>query len=496
MTVQCEKCHTKYRLDDHKVSEQSVKVRCAKCKHIFIAQKAPDPSVETSILPASVPELVPADTEVTVPDIAITSATEATDTAVVLTEEPPPVENGEFEQEIAVDLDFGDFLAEQAVENSTQGDKDELYACTDINTSCEEDTFCFDTDLSSNPETDDFSFLEAIPQHANEEEDKATETDFDDLSFLETTGQQVNEEVAETDDLQSNYEPSATFLAAESQPDEREELFTPPVDEPKNLQQAEIEVVDTVSEELITHLDFTNHATDEQQMQPEQTGAMENGFLTVTTESTDTPGSVLTEANNFAFDEQIEAQAIAPLVISSQKRRNPLFGTLIIIIGLLIFGALGYMAYISLYDGKDFLAILGKPEQQAEEGKIVVNNLDSYYLDNETAGEILVINGEALNRFSKSRASLQLKASVFSSTGGLLTSKTAYAGNLLTKEQLLEMEQSQIEAAMSNQFGDSLINLEVAPGGSVPFTIVIFNPPQDGQDFIVEAVSSTVASNK
>ena len=39
MIVQCDECNAKFRLDDSKVKEGGTKVRCSKCKHIFIVQK-------------------------------------------------------------------------------------------------------------------------------------------------------------------------------------------------------------------------------------------------------------------------------------------------------------------------------------------------------------------------------------------------------------------------------------------------------------------------
>lgn len=39
MIIQCEKCQTKFRLDDSKVTDKGVKVRCAKCKHVFTVKK-------------------------------------------------------------------------------------------------------------------------------------------------------------------------------------------------------------------------------------------------------------------------------------------------------------------------------------------------------------------------------------------------------------------------------------------------------------------------
>ena len=39
MIIQCEQCRTKFRLDDSRVKDAGVKVRCAKCKHVFSVRK-------------------------------------------------------------------------------------------------------------------------------------------------------------------------------------------------------------------------------------------------------------------------------------------------------------------------------------------------------------------------------------------------------------------------------------------------------------------------
>jgi hypothetical protein len=85
---------------------------------------------------------------------------------------------------------------------------------------------------------------------------------------------------------------------------------------------------------------------------------------------------------------------------------------------------------------------------------------------------------------------------VYDSTGQVLASKSAFGGNPLTVEQLKSLPLDKIESAMANQFGDSLSNLEVAPGKAVPFSIVIFKLPAGAKDFGVEAAGSTVATTK
>lgn len=39
MIVQCEQCSTKFKLDDSKITDNGVRVRCAKCKHVFLVKK-------------------------------------------------------------------------------------------------------------------------------------------------------------------------------------------------------------------------------------------------------------------------------------------------------------------------------------------------------------------------------------------------------------------------------------------------------------------------
>jgi len=73
-------------------------------------------------------------------------------------------------------------------------------------------------------------------------------------------------------------------------------------------------------------------------------------------------------------------------------------------------------------------------------------------------------------------------------------------GVALIQDQLLcclkKYGVEKIEAAMANQFGDSLSNMEVPPGKAIPFVVVITNLPADARDYGVELVGSTVSTGK
>ena len=129
-----------------------------------------------------------------------------------------------------------------------------------------------------------------------------------------------------------------------------------------------------------------------------------------------------------------------------------------------------------------------------EEGGIAVKNLQGVFLTNQTGGEIFVISGEAVNNYKKPRASIQVKATILGPKGETLLQKSAYCGNILSKEQLTTLTMAKIEEAMGSPFGDSLANLGVQPGKGIPFVIVFSGVPKDAAEFSIEVAGSTVAS--
>ena len=149
----------------------------------------------------------------------------------------------------------------------------------------------------------------------------------------------------------------------------------------------------------------------------------------------------------------------------------------------------GYWGYVTLTENK------GEITTQ-ETGRITVRSVEASFIKNKTAGDLLVISGEAVNEYNKPRAAIQIKGIVFGADGNELSSKSAFCGNPLTEEQLKTMTMDKIEAAMANQFGDSLANMEVATGTAIPFVIVLPKPSAGATDYGVEPVGSTLATDK
>jgi hypothetical protein len=198
------------------------------------------------------------------------------------------------------------------------------------------------------------------------------------------------------------------------------------------------------------------------------------------------------DAGSFETTPSASAQEeLPPLSITSRRKESPRVSGMLVFMGIIIAGLVVFYAtwgYMMLTEDKAKIT--------QETGRVTVRSVEALFIKNKKAGDLLVISGEAVNEYNKPRAAIQVKGLVFGANGEEVSSKTAFCGNPLTEEQLTTMTMEQIEAAMANQFGDSLANMEVAPGAAIPFVIVLPKPPAGATDYGVEPVGSTVATTK
>lgn len=194
------------------------------------------------------------------------------------------------------------------------------------------------------------------------------------------------------------------------------------------------------------------------------------------------------------------AEELPSLPPSSRRREHSVFPMLVTAISIVFLLLLAGGGLFFLKEGpKGFdrmgLGVITKWAglNVEEEGAIAVRTKSGAFLSNAEAGEIFVVTGEALNGFRKPRAGIQVRGLIYGAKGEVLMRKIAYCGNILTQEQLKSLPLAKIEARMNNQFGDSLSNLGVEPGKEIPFVLVFTKVPSDAADYGVEVVSSTVA---
>ncbi len=399
MIIQCEKCQTKFRLDDARVKDTGVKVRCAKCRNVFtVVKDIPEP-VQRPDFGSMLTDSLASDAA----DSCATAREQIIETPV--RQELPDVATGG-----AV---WGD-----SFEGATPFDSTLVSALQD---EAEER-------IPEKPAIDDFTLSPlqgdgiSGKKQSTSEVDVPGEIDFGGFDFGEP--------------------------AAPVQPDEVAVALKADAAEPEAVQNTRVEPL--AAPEVAPRTDTVS-------------GGMPPA-----------PGTLQEEP--------------PPLSIASRRKRGPFSTALIAVIGVIVVGALAFFGYSLTNGNKE------KPAQ--ETGKISIRRVDAAVVKNQTAGDLLVISGEAANEFSKPRAAIQVKGMVFGADGKVIASKNAFCGNSLTPQQLATMPLEKIEAAMANQFGDSLANMDVAPGKTIPFVIVLAKPDKAASDYGVEAAGSSVAAVK
>lgn len=131
-----------------------------------------------------------------------------------------------------------------------------------------------------------------------------------------------------------------------------------------------------------------------------------------------------------------------------------------------------------------------KPEDAAKVKDIMLQNVRQYYVSNEKAGQLFVIEGKAVNNFKTPKEMIKLQATLFDDKGASLGSQETLAGNTVSLFQLQVMTRDELKTALSSQVGVLTNNTNIQTGGETPFMIVFFDPPEAVKEFGVKVVDA------
>ena len=474
MIIQCEKCQTRFRLDDSRVKDKGVKVRCTKCKHVFRVQKEVPEEESLSQQFAARAVL----------DAPFDSETPGVSSASNIADDFSSLETSNFDDSTTL-IEPDDFLV--AVGEDITGS---AVKSSDVVGDVDFSSFDFgecntepDSTIRSTLSLDDFTDAKAESAKALPLKEAPQGLDFSDDDMFGEAVQNTPEASGEA--ITFDFEGDNSFaesmdMSGKDTSRKSGTLFSlsTPVDTSFNL--GEIDFGDELTSVAV------------QQVNPEDLKPSQEVLFAPIAEAKDKIVGDETFKQSFPEVGSDHGQnELPPLSISSRRKPNPFFGAVVGAMSLMVIAIVGYLGYLA-YSSSSTSKEIGVQES----GKITVKGVKSVFIDNDQAGELLVISGEALNEYSAQRAALQVKVTVFDSAGQSIASKSAYGGNPLTEDQLESLPMDKIESAMANQFGDSLANMEVGSGKSIPFVVVLANLPKGAKDFAVESAGSTVATGK
>ncbi len=121
---------------------------------------------------------------------------------------------------------------------------------------------------------------------------------------------------------------------------------------------------------------------------------------------------------------------------------------------------------------------------------ISLKNVRQYYVTNEKAGPLFVVEGKALNEFTVPKEMIRVEVAIYDAQGRVLVSKKQLCGNTLSHFQLQVQTMEEIEKGLGAEVGILTNNTFVKPGADVPFMLVFANPPENLAEYGVNVVGA------
>jgi predicted Zn finger-like uncharacterized protein len=139
-----------------------------------------------------------------------------------------------------------------------------------------------------------------------------------------------------------------------------------------------------------------------------------------------------------------------------------------------------------------FLGSLSGKKETAESADkvkdIALRNVRQYYIPNEKAGNIFVVEGKAVNNFATPKERIKVEITLFDEKGHVLVAKQLLCGNTLSQFQLQVQSEEEIGASLGSEVGILTSNTYLKTGMDTPFMAVFFKPPDAVKEFGVKVI--------
>ena len=131
------------------------------------------------------------------------------------------------------------------------------------------------------------------------------------------------------------------------------------------------------------------------------------------------------------------------------------------------------------------------PPVVSEDGQIAFNKVvEQSFLENRHIGLLLVLTGRVANKYAEPQGFIRLRGRILDKNGLTLAEQYAYAGNILSDDELRSLPVSEILSLLSTKEGRNGENLALAQGEELPFMLVFDRLPEGMDEYRVDAAGS------
>ena len=119
---------------------------------------------------------------------------------------------------------------------------------------------------------------------------------------------------------------------------------------------------------------------------------------------------------------------------------------------------------------------------------IRIEGVKQRFVTNAVMGNLRVVEGVAFNETGRHLGRLQMKVTLVDARNNWLGEKRAYAGRMLSDEELTALSEEDMNRRMAGPEGSEASNDRILPGVSIPFMIVwAAEPPGGAKTFVAVA---------
>ncbi|MBT6340646.1 MAG: DUF3426 domain-containing protein, partial [Desulfobacula sp.] len=131
---------------------------------------------------------------------------------------------------------------------------------------------------------------------------------------------------------------------------------------------------------------------------------------------------------------------------------------------------------------------INKPMSEISEAKPIPNqkSVNGRFVTNSTTGTLFVITGRVENPSNIAYSHIEIRGALITKDKEEAKTKNAFCGNIITEEMLKTGNISDINTLLTVKEGAHKINVNVAPGASVPFMVVFSNLPEKLHNFTIK----------